>query len=118
MCCEHGVITHSGTKADYWVPVDAYSVIAKADEDAPIPLTLQATRDQVLGDAFNPKDRPRISYAKYHELMIDASSPIKKGKGCKCKGGKCGKSCGCKRNGYSCHSGCICYGKCINTRTP
>jgi hypothetical protein len=22
VCCDHGAITHSGTKADYWVPVD------------------------------------------------------------------------------------------------
>ncbi len=58
VCCEHGVIMHSGTKADYWVPVDAYSIIAKADEDAPIPLALQATCDQVLGDEFNPKNCP------------------------------------------------------------
>ena len=55
MCCEHGVITHSGTKGDYWVLVDAYSVIAKADEDAPLHSALQATHNQVLGDEFNPK---------------------------------------------------------------
>ena len=104
VCCKHKVITHSGTKGDYWVPVDVYIVIAKADKDAPLPSALQATRDQVLGDKFNPKNRPRISYAKHHELMIAASSPIKKGKRCKCKGGKCGKSCGCQKKGYSCHS--------------
>ena len=50
MCCDHGVITHSGTKADYWVPVDGYSIIAKKDEDAPLPSVLQAVRDQVLRD--------------------------------------------------------------------
>ena len=58
VCCEHGVITHSGAKGDYWVPVDAYSVIAKADKDAPLPSVLQATHNQVLGDDFNPKNRP------------------------------------------------------------
>ena len=28
VCCEHGVITHSGTKAEYWVPVDKYNIVA------------------------------------------------------------------------------------------
>ena len=29
VCCEHGVITHSGAKADYWVPCDKYRIVAK-----------------------------------------------------------------------------------------
>jgi hypothetical protein len=24
VCCDHGVITHSGTKREYWVPFDKY----------------------------------------------------------------------------------------------
>ena len=30
-CSEHGVITHSGTKEYYWVPVDKYNVVAKKE---------------------------------------------------------------------------------------
>ena len=31
VCCDHGVITHSGTKAEYWMPVDKYSIVARKD---------------------------------------------------------------------------------------
>ena len=37
VCCEHGVITHSGTKGDYWVPYDKYRIVAKKDEVIPLP---------------------------------------------------------------------------------
>ncbi len=116
VCCNHGVITHSGTKADYWVLVDGYCVLAKKDKQAPLPSKLQGVRDLVLREEFQPKTCPRISYGKLHEIMIGASTPMKKSKGCKCKAGKCGKSCGCKRKGGNCHSGCVCYGKCANAQ--
>ena len=48
VCCDHGVITHSGTKMDYWVPVDKYSVVAKKDESIPLPADLQAVRQLVV----------------------------------------------------------------------
>ena len=25
VCCEHGIITHDGSKSQYWVPVDKYT---------------------------------------------------------------------------------------------
>jgi len=36
VCCEHGVNTHSGTKTEYWVPVDKYSIIARNEEGCPL----------------------------------------------------------------------------------
>ncbi len=30
VCCEHGVITHDGSRKDYWVPDDKYDVKARA----------------------------------------------------------------------------------------
>ena len=42
VCCKHGVITHSSTRADFWVPVDGYSVLTKKNEYAPLPSQLQA----------------------------------------------------------------------------
>ena len=44
VCCEHGIITHSGTKADYWVPANKYCVVACTDEVIPIPDELVAVR--------------------------------------------------------------------------
>jgi len=29
VCCEHGVITHDGSRKDYWVPYDKYTVNAE-----------------------------------------------------------------------------------------
>jgi hypothetical protein len=112
VCCDHGVITHSGTKGDYWVPVDKYKIVARKEEGCPLPADLAAVRQMVLSGQFDPKPCPRISYSKLHELSIDATSPVKRGKGCKYKNGVCGKACGCKKKGVSCHSGCSCNNNC------
>ncbi len=40
VCCEHGIITHSGGPGVYWVPVDKYVVKAKADDFIPLPEAL------------------------------------------------------------------------------
>jgi hypothetical protein len=114
VCCEHGVITHSGTKADYWVPGDKYKVVAKKDQEIPLPPKLLAVRNLVLRGEYKYKTCPRISYGKYHEVSINATSPIKRTKGCQCKGGLCTKACGCKKKGVTCHSGCSCLGNCCD----
>ena len=111
VCCEHGVITHSGTKGDYWVPYDKYKVMAAKDAQVPLTPAIEEVRKQVLAGAYNPAAQKRISYAKLHDLTIQSSSPIKRGKGCSCKKG-CKKGCGCKKFGYKCHSGCLCNGNC------
>jgi len=112
VCCEHGVITHSGTKADYFVPFGKYTVVASKDDGIPLPSDLQAVRQLVLSGNFEPKTCPRISYHKLHEKGINATSPIKRTKGCHCRGGLCRKGCGCKKKGVTCHSGCSCLGNC------
>ena len=112
VCCDHGVITHSGTKTDYWVPVDKYRIVAQKDEGCPLPAELTSVCEMVLTGQFNPKLCSRISYAKLHEMTTSATSPIKIGKGCKRKNGICGKACGCKKKKLKCHSGCSCNGNC------
>jgi len=112
VCCEHGVITHSGKKANYWVPTDKYVVVAKKDEYIPLTAALERVRNLVLRGEFEDKTCPRISYAKLHESCIGATSPIKRTKGCQCKGGMCTKACGCKKKRVTCHSGCSCLGNC------
>jgi hypothetical protein len=112
VCCEHGIITHSGGPGVYWVPVDKYVVKAKADEFMPLTEALYAVRNILLYGNFNEATTPTISYAKLHDIMIGASSPAKKAPGCKCKNGKCGKQCGCRRKEARCHSGCSCNGNC------
>ena len=114
VCCEHGVVTHTGTKADYWVPWDKYIVQAKKDVSIPLPSDLQTVRDMVLSGKFQETsaDCPRISYSVYHQRSINAISPPKKTRGCKCRGGKCGKACGCRKKQFSCTSGCSCNGNC------
>ena len=31
ICCEHGVITHNGSKKDFFVPSDKYNIVADRD---------------------------------------------------------------------------------------
>ena len=112
VCCDHGIITHSGGPGVYWVPVDKYVVRATPEEFIPIPDELATVRKLVLDGKFQELGVPTISYAKLHEIMLGATSPVKKRAGCKCKKGKCTKNCGCKRKGVRCHSGCTCNGNC------
>jgi hypothetical protein len=111
VCCEHGVITHDGSRKDYWVPYDKFEVKARAQDTCPIEEPLQTVRNLVLEGKYNLMDQRRISYSKYHEKEIGSVSPVKKGTGCSCKKG-CGKNCGCKKKGMRCHSGCFCNGNC------
>jgi len=111
VCREHGVITHDGSRKDYWVPYDKYTGNARAQDTCPIEDALQSVRNLVLESRYVSTDQRRISYSKYHEIEIGTSSPIKKGKGCSCKKG-CGKNCGCKKKGFRCHSGCFCNRNC------
>ena len=112
VCCQHGVITHDGTKQDYWVPADKYVLSAPVGMLMPLPDDLAQVREMVEEGRFNHKECPRISYSKMLQLQIAANSPIKKSKGCGCKKGKCGITCGCKRKKEKCHSGCSCNGNC------
>mgnify|MGYP006201204293 FL=1 len=43
VCCDHGVITHDGSRNPYYVPVDKYAVIAKPNENIPISKELMAS---------------------------------------------------------------------------
>ena len=113
VCCEHGVVTHDGSRKDYWVPYDydKYDVKARAQDTCPIEEALQSVPNLVLEGKYNSTDQRRISYSKYHEKEIGSVSPVTKGKGCSCKKG-CGKNCGCKKKGMRCHSECFCNGNC------
>ncbi len=112
VCCNHGVVTHLGTKGNYWVPVDKYVIVARKEEGCPLPAELAAVHHMVLSGEFDPLICPRISYSKLHERSINASSPVKRTMGCRCKNGVCGKACGCNQKGVRCHSGCSCNGNC------
>ena len=114
VCCQHGVITHDGGKEDYWVPADKYILKAPVGMFLPLLDDLAQVCKIVEDGLFNPVGCPRIYYSKMHQRQIDANSPIKKSKGCKCNRGKCGKNCRCKKKGMSCHSGCSCNGNCGN----
>ena len=67
VCCEHGVITHDGSRNPYYVPVDKYAVIAKPNENIPISKELMAVRKVVLAGKYNAKIQKTISYSKYHQ---------------------------------------------------
>jgi hypothetical protein len=111
VCGQHGVITHDGTRGDYWVLNDKYQVVAKVDKMVPIQTVLQEVQNLVLNVSYRSMNQQRISYSKYHEHEIGLNSSVKKGKGCLCKKG-CGKNCRCKRKHMKCHGGCFCNGNC------
>ena len=111
ICCEHGVITHNGEKKDYWVPSDKYLIVAGKDEVCNIPPAIAKIRAIVQAGEYDYKKQVRISYAKYHEITIGASSPCKRNI-CSCKRG-CTKSCGCRRKNLKCTSSCGCSGTCM-----
>jgi hypothetical protein len=48
VCCEHGVISHDGSKGNYWVPYDKYKIVSQRDATIPIPPELQAIRGMVM----------------------------------------------------------------------
>jgi hypothetical protein len=91
VCYQHGVITHDGTRGDYWVPYDKYLVVAKADIMKPIQTELQEMQNLVLNIGYKLMDQKRISCSKYHEHEIGSNRPVKRGKGCLCKK-RCGKN--------------------------
>ena len=109
--CEHGIITSSGSTKDFWVPNDQYKVVALASERIAITEALQEVRDSVMNGTYNYDGQRRISYAKYHDITIQATSPTKKGR-CSCKKGCRKNTCGCLKKGLTCHSGCGCNGNC------
>lgn len=114
VCCDRGVITHSGDKGNYWVPVDKYKVRAKLNESCALLQAMEDIRNLVLLGKYDPNNRPRISYSKLHAACIAATSPTRRTKGCGCRNGNCKNTCGCKKNNVKCHSGCRCYGNCFN----
>jgi hypothetical protein len=88
VCCEHGIVTHDGTKNEYWVPYDKYRVIARNDATFPILNNLQVMRDKVLSGSFvNDRAAPRISFSKYVNIDLGTTSLVKKTKDCSCKKG-------------------------------
>jgi hypothetical protein len=62
VCCEHGVVTHDGTRDSYWVPYDKDKVIATNDISFLMSNKLQGVHNKVLaGNFLDDAGTPRIS---------------------------------------------------------
>ncbi len=94
MCCEHGVITSSGTEAEFWVPGNKYKAIAGGNAQAAISDQLEMVRKEIKDNTYNYESQPIISHAKYHEIVMERNSPMKRGC-CNCKKGSKVKTCSC-----------------------
>lgn len=110
VCCENGVLTHDGSKKDYYVPSDKFVIKAGAEEEAVIPEELQKVRKDIMEGKYDYDNMPRISYSKQHQQSISATSPCKRAV-CSCKGG-CNSRCGCRKKNLDCTSTCACSGNC------
>ncbi len=72
-----GIITHDGTKNEYWVPYDKYRVIARNDATFPILNNLQVMHDKVLAGSFvDDRATPRISFSKYVDIDLGTTSLV------------------------------------------
>ncbi len=76
----------------YWVPVKKYVVRAEPEDFIPLPDELYAVHKLILDGQFRQNGVPTISSGKLNDIMLGATSPLKKAPGCKCKGGKCTKN--------------------------
>ena len=110
VCCENRVLTHDGSKNDYYVPSDKFVIKAGAEEEAVIPEELQKVRKDIMEGKYDYDNMPRISYSKQHQQSVSATSPCKRAV-CSCKGG-CNSRCGCRRKNLDCTSTCGCSGNC------
>jgi hypothetical protein len=113
VACEHGVITSSGTKADFWMPYTQYRIVADHLTKTTLSSEMEAVRQQIINGEYDYKNAPRISILQYHGIVVGATSPLKKGR-CMCAKGQCTKRCGCHRKGHKCSSSCSCSGNCFN----
>ena len=110
ICCEHGVITHNGSKKDFFVPSDKYNIVADRDAPATIPPPLAEVRERVKAGEYDYVNAPRISYAKLHGITIGSSGSCERNI-CSCKS-DCKNRCGCRKRGLTCSSACGCSGNC------
>jgi hypothetical protein len=53
VCCEHCIITHNGSKRDYWVLYDKYKVSASSNVTLVNAQELQSVRNMVLAGKYN-----------------------------------------------------------------
>ena len=60
VCCEHGVITHDGSKGVYWVPADKYSMNAPAGMYLPLP--------EKLAEVWK-----KVEYGLFDEINVQGS---------------------------------------------
>ena len=73
--CESGVLTHDGSQWDYYVPSDKFKLMCAASESAVIPEKLEKVRRDILEGKYNYENMPCISYSKYHQEVMDTTSP-------------------------------------------
>jgi hypothetical protein len=78
-CCEHGAITHDhdGSQGVYVVPVDRYSINARADMFVPLPEKLAELHKKVEDGLFDESKSKRVSYSKVHQGQINATAERK-----------------------------------------
>jgi hypothetical protein len=80
VCCQHGVITHDGTRGDYWVPYVKYQVIEKADTMVPIETELQEVWNLVLAGTYKSIDQQKIIILNIMRKRL-FKQPSKEGQG-------------------------------------
>jgi len=109
-----GILSNgTGKKNPWWIPSDKYLVKAGPNEDWNLPPNLASIRQSILSGEYDKDKPPLVSIQQAHQKLIQAVSPVGKGK-CGCKGGNCKKGkCGCVKKKLKCSSQCPCNGNCL-----
>ena len=63
---------------NYWVPYGEYAIVAKADEDCPLPDDLKNKRKSILNGLFDIATCEKVTLQKAHQEVVGASSPCTK----------------------------------------
>ena len=111
--CDHGVITSSGSNADFWIPYMQYKIDADNLRKTTLMAEMETVHWQVINDEYNYKNAPHISILQYHGMTLGTTSPLKIGH-FMCAKGECTKRCGCYQKGKKWSSSCSCSGNCFN----
>jgi hypothetical protein len=107
---DFGIVSHTNGEMLY-VPYDQYVVM---EGNVILSERLLKCRRSILEDTFVPETQQRFTMRKLQSLS--RSAPISGKVKCRCKGGKCTRSCGCYRKGEMCSSSCSCSGRCELTK--
>ena len=89
------LLNGKGKKSVWWIPSDKYLVKASPKQEWNLPPELASIWQAIQSGNYNKDNPTLVTIQQAHQQLIEAVSPVGKGK-CGCKEGHCKKGkCGC-----------------------